>query len=206
MPTIIAVDGSSPGIGKSTLCTDLAKALGADHFREEEILTRPEFAAAAAEFNSGGVIRLETILQAMREFAKTSDGVVTDALLPFVPSLLVWGYDEAAIGEFHDALTRAIRPAHVVFVYLDGDPDAALRRACAREESGWLDWLIAKFGVPDRPAMIDHLRRQREITLRLVARQPWSLIVVDADQPADRVLKTTVQHLRDHAKSTGDTP
>lgn len=192
MTTIVAVDGASPGIGKSTLCTHLAQALGADHFREEEILTRPEFAAAAAEFNTGGRIELATILQAMREFGKTSKFVVTDALLPFVPSLLVWGYDETAIGEFHDELTQAIAPARVVFVYLDGDPDAALGRACVREEPGWLEWLIGKFGAPDRTAMIAHLRRQRDITLRLVARQPWSLVVLDADRPAGDVLRAAV--------------
>lgn len=206
MTTIVAVDGASPGIGKSTLCRGLAEALGADHFREEEILIRPEFAAAAAEFNTRERVRLETILDAMREFAKTSDLVVTDALLPFVPSLLVWGYDEAAIGEFHDALTEAIEPARVVFVYLDGDPDAALRRACDREEPGWLDWLIDKFGVPHRPAMIAHLDRQRDITLRLVRRQPWSLVLLDADQPPELVLRSAIHEVRDHAGSTDDTP
>lgn len=206
MTTIVAVDGASPGIGKSTLCTHLAQALGADHFHEEEILTRPEFAAAAAEFNEGGRVALETILRAMREFAKASDIVVTDALMPFVPSLLVWGYDETAIGEFHDELTQAIAPARVVFVYLDGDPDVALGRACAREEPGWLEWLIGKFGVPDRAAMIAHLRRQRDITLRLVARQPWSLVVLDADQSAEMVLDAALHRLRDHAEGSGDTP
>lgn len=203
MSTIIAVDGASPGIGKSTLCAALAPALGADQFREEEILTRPEFAPAADEFKTGGRIKPETILRSMREFAKTSGLVVTDALLPFVPSLLVWGYDETAIGEFHDALSQAIEPARVIFVYLDGDPDQALRRACEREEPGWLDWLLGKFGVPDRSAMIEHLRRQRDITLRLVARQPWSLVVLDADQPTDRVLADAIRDVRDHAAADG---
>lgn len=193
MRTIIAVDGASPGIGKSTLCAGLANALPADHFREEEILSRTEFAAAADEFNTTGRIHLDTILRSMQEFAKTSGCVVADALLPFVPSLLVWGYDETAIGEFHDRLTQAIHPAHVVFVYLDGDPDAALSRACVREEPSWLEWLIGKFGMPDRSAMIDHLHRQRDITLRLVARQPWTLILLDADQPAESVLRTAIQ-------------
>ena len=44
-------------MGKSTLCTGLAAALPGqvDHFREEEVLTRPAFSAVAAEFRTGPV-------------------------------------------------------------------------------------------------------------------------------------------------------
>jgi nucleoside-triphosphatase THEP1 len=49
---LVTVWGSSPGIGKSTLCAGLSEwlsgaGLRVDLFREEEILTRPQYAEVA---------------------------------------------------------------------------------------------------------------------------------------------------------------
>lgn len=57
----IAVAGSCPGIGKSTLCTALVcwlsdAGLRVDHFEEEHVLTRPQFAQVATEFTDTGVV------------------------------------------------------------------------------------------------------------------------------------------------------
>ena len=65
----VAVVGATPGVGKSTLCVRLAAALeerglAVDHFREEEILTRPAYRRVAAEFGSSGVVPPEVLIEA----------------------------------------------------------------------------------------------------------------------------------------------
>jgi len=204
---LVAVDGASPGVGKSTLCNGLAASLAAagtavDHFREEEILSRPEFADVAEQFTATQTVRLDSIVDAVTAFVINADAngtevIVADALLPFIPSLIVWGYDESAIGAFLDRISAAIAPARVVLLYVDGDPDVALRRAADREEPGWLEWLVGKLGVPDRAAAIRHLENQRDLTLRLVGRQPWELIVLsDAlERSPDQLLQAALEHL-----------
>jgi len=190
---LVAVDGASPGVGKSTLCNGLAASLAdaghrVDHFREEEILTRPEFTDVATQFTTTKTVRPATFIQAVTDLLGNADAngteiVVADALLPFIPSLLVWGYEESAINEFLTELSAAVVQTRIAFVYLDGIVDTSLARAEAREEPGWLDWLVDKLGQFDRAATVDYLAAQRDLTLRLVAAQPWDLVVLDnADQ------------------------
>ena len=73
MTVLIAVWGVSPGVGKSTLCAGLSRwltdaGLRVDHFREEEILTRPQFAAVAEAFKTTGTVGLRTLITASAEF------------------------------------------------------------------------------------------------------------------------------------------
>lgn len=91
MTVFVAVLGAAPGVGKSTLCVGLARALTADgwsvdHFREEEILSRSAYAAVAAEFRATGVVRPETLLTATTQYVNdtTADVVVADALFPYL--------------------------------------------------------------------------------------------------------------------------
>lgn len=96
----VAVAGAAPGIGKSTLAGALAgwlsaQGLSVDHFREEEILTRPEFAAVAAEFGAGGEVGLATLRAAMVDYvasfrAAGTDVVVADAAAREDPRWLAW--------------------------------------------------------------------------------------------------------------------
>ncbi|MFE4956164.1 hypothetical protein ACFRCW_19170 [Streptomyces sp. NPDC056653] len=70
--------------------------LRVDHFREEEILTRPQFAAVAEEFKATGTVELGTLIAATAKFVEAvvaSDDhvVIADALVPFVPTLLAMG-------------------------------------------------------------------------------------------------------------------
>lgn len=190
---VVAVLGSTPGIGKSTLCAGLAAALAdrglsVDHFREEEILSRPAYASVAAEFRAGGVVRPETLLAATADYmaGMTADVAVTDALLPYLPSLLAWGHRPAQLAGFLTALARIVRP---VVLYLDGDPLVALPRAAAREPNpGWLDWYVGKLAaatggtVHDLPTAAAHLRAERDLTLRLLA--DWDVHPIPAGPPA----------------------
>ena len=107
---LISVWGASPGIGKSTLCAGLSQwlagaGLRVDHFREEEILTRPQFAAVAGHFQATGAVEPPALLTATTQFvdsvlARGDDVVVADALMPFVPSLLAMGHSDQAIHAF----------------------------------------------------------------------------------------------------------
>ncbi|HEV7653903.1 MAG TPA: hypothetical protein VGP36_04080 [Mycobacteriales bacterium] len=184
MTVFIAVLGAAPGVGKSTLCSGLAAALPGrvDHFREEEILTRPAYAEVAAEFRAGGEVRPSTLLAATSAFVGRCDGdfVVTDALFPYLPSLRAWGHSPAALGSFLAALAEIVRP---VVLYLDEDPLVALPRAAAREDPTWLDWYLDKLGVPDVASAASHLCAERDLTLDLLS--SWDLHVLP---PADPVV------------------
>ncbi len=194
---LITVIGSSPGVGKSTLCGALANRLrgagtSVDHFQEADILTRPAFAAVADEFAGGaGSVRPETLVKAVRTYVSQAraDGVdvlVTDALIPFVPSLVAWGHDERTISEVVRDLVAAVEPTRVTVVYLRDDPDAALRRAIDREGPEWADWFVGRLAgspgtrsVDSLEAAAEHLRREAELTLRVLAATPWTVVTVD---------------------------
>ncbi|MQY40594.1 hypothetical protein SRB17_86270 [Streptomyces sp. RB17] len=118
MTVLISVWGASPGVGKSTLCDGLSRwlagaGLRGDHFREEEVLTRPQFTAVAEEFKATGRVRLQTLIAGTAQFvdavvASGDDVVITDALVPFVPTLLAMGHGEEAIDAFMSDLTEVL--------------------------------------------------------------------------------------------------
>ncbi|MBE1606536.1 hypothetical protein [Actinopolymorpha pittospori] len=193
----IAVVGNSPGVGKSTLCVALASWLrdaGAvvDHFEEEHILTRAQFRDVAEEFAGDGVVHPRTLVAATRSYVEHARGsgvdvLVTDALIPFVPSLVAWGQDEPAIAEIIRDLERAVEPTRVTLVYLRDDPGVALQRAVDREGPAWAEWYVGKLGaapgtrsVVDLASAAEHLRREADLTLRLLAASRWDVVIADA--------------------------
>ncbi|UUN29188.1 hypothetical protein [Streptomyces sp. FIT100] len=59
-----------------------------DHFCAEEILTRPQFAAVAEEFDATGTVWLGTLIAATAQFvdavvASGDDVAIADVLVPF---------------------------------------------------------------------------------------------------------------------------
>jgi hypothetical protein len=190
--------GAAPGVGKSTLCAGLAASfpgLRVDHFREEEILSRPSFAEVATEFRGGGPVRLETLLAATASFVTAStsaDVVIADSLFPYVPSLRAWGHPTSVIAAFLESLSPVVSP---VVLYLDGDPAVTLPRAATREAPGWLDWFVAKLAaypgsaVHDLPTAVAYLRDERDLTLRLLA--DWDVHVIPDGAP-DAVLSAAL--------------
>lgn len=215
MTVLISVWGASPGMGKSTLCAGLSRwltdtGLRVDHFREEEILTRPQFGAVAEEFTATGTVELTTLVAASARFVESvlasgDDVVVADALVPFVPTLLAMGHDERTIDAFLADLTRVLAPVRPVMVFLDGNAGTALSRAASREGPQWLDWYVAKLArygvsppVTDVASAVAYLRRERAVTLGTVSRHRWDLVVVDqADElPAAEVLRVAQQGLK----------
>ena len=215
MTVLISVWGASPGVGKSTLCAGLVRwlagaGLQVDHFREEEVLTRPQFTAVAESFKRTGAVDLATLIAATAEFvdsvlASGDDVVVADALVPYIPTLLAMGHEEETIGAFMADLTEVLVPVSPVMVFLDGDAEAALSRAARREGEQWLDWYVGKLAkyavsppVTDRASATNYLRRERAVTLDAMARRDWNLVVIErADAlTRDEVLSAAQQNLR----------
>ncbi|MCL7380811.1 hypothetical protein [Streptomyces sp. 35G-GA-8] len=213
---LISVIGSSPGVGKSTLCravTDWLAGTGAsvDHFEEADILTRSAFRPVAEEFAGGaGAVRPATLVACTRAYVEESlgagrDYLVTDALLPFIPSLVAWGHDESGLVQVMEELTRAVEPAQVTVVYVHDDPETALRRAVEREGAAWEHWYLRKLAdspgtraVHDLSSAADHLRFEADLTRRLLARTPWRLLTVDAGAlDAREAYAYTRRHLTD---------
>ncbi|MBK3574712.1 hypothetical protein JHN63_12995 [Streptomyces sp. MBT65] len=63
-----------------------------DHFREEEILTRPQLRSVAEEFEATEAVGRETLPAATARFvasvvARGDDVVIADALAPIMPAL-----------------------------------------------------------------------------------------------------------------------
>ena len=183
--TLVSVTGAVPGLGKTTLARRLAEDLHAALFLEHEIGADPAFAEVMAMYTRENVVALDVLLDGTRRFVDARAGTgthVVDALLPHLTSLLAWRYDDDAITAFfadlHDLLQCA--GARLVQLHLEGDVDAALDRAAAREGDGWLDWMVRKYGVADvddlRRAFADHARRSRT----LLARAPWTVLFVDS--------------------------
>jgi hypothetical protein len=213
---LISVWGSSPGVGKSTLCAGLAARLAergavVDWFREEEILTRPEFADVAREFAADGRVAPARLLEASGRYAATVAGLgggrgiaVADALMPYVPTLLAMGLDGAGIDAFMDELAPLCADLRPVLVYLDGDPVAGLERAARREGAGWLEAYLAKLAryrvepvVTDLASARAYLGREREVTLRAARRLGWREAGTGRAQhlTPDRVLETVLRRL-----------
>ncbi|MEV1086034.1 hypothetical protein AB0I98_48850 [Streptomyces sp. NPDC050211] len=215
MTALITVWGASPGVGKSTLCAGLYQwladtGLRVDHFREEEILTRLQFAAVAEEFKVTGRVQLQTLSAATAHFvdavtASGNDVVIADALMPFVPTLLAMGHGEETIDAFMTDLTEVLAQVRPIMVFLDGNAESALSRAATREGEQWLDWYVAKLAgyevsppVADVASAVKYLLRERAVTLDAVRRNDWGLVVVErADElPPGEVLQVAQRGLR----------
>lgn len=215
MTILVCVWGVAPGAGKSTLCSALSGALAdvglqVDHFREEEILTRSEFAGVAAEFRRTGAVTLPALLASSAQFADAirasgADVAVADALAPYVPTLLALGHSDQAVTAFAAELAGTLSAVSPVMVYLDGNPGTALARAAEREGPQWLDWYIGKLThyrvvppVSDLASATGYLRRERAVTLAAASRMGWPLVRVDGAtelSPA-QALEAVTQGLR----------
>lgn len=173
-----------------------------DHFREEEILSRAAFAEVARQFRDTGQVDPAALLAATTRYVESLDAqgvqvAVLDALLPFIPSLLAWGYDDAAGGEFVADLSERLRDRPLVLLYVDGAPERAIARAVRRENPAWLTWLIDRYQgvrgdqpVRDEPSLCRHLHRRRRLTLELLAEYGWDIVTLDSDTSSAEELLT----------------
>lgn len=192
MTRLVAVFGTSPGIGKTTLVRRLAaeaSRIGSvDRFDEEDILSRSEFATVATQFRETAVVDLDVLLDASTRFVASAmayDTVVTDTLFPYVPSLLAWGHDEDTIRSFVAQLHSILEPLQPFVVYLDGDPAEALPRAAKRSGDVWLRNFLTKVAtykttppIRDLPGTVAHLRRERDVTLGCLIDAGFEVVIL----------------------------
>ncbi|WP_406454532.1 hypothetical protein OH768_17080 [Streptomyces sp. NBC_01622] len=224
MTVLVSVWGAAPGVGKSTLCAGLSRSLAGaglrvDHFREEEVLTRPQFAAVAGEFEAKGAVGLETLAAAAACFAESvvargDEVVIADALVPFVPTLLAMGHGAETIDAFTAGLTSVLARVRPVVVFLDGDAGVALSRAAEREGPEWLERYVGKLAaygvsprVTDLASAVTYLRRERAVTLGAVRQPGWGLVVVERapELSPDEVLRVVRQGLKPWLGDAGAT-
>lgn len=204
--TFVLVTGASPGLGKSTLARRLGDRLAARHpevvvFPEAMIGDCPAFADVLASFRATGTASRAALVDATQRFAGTyRDGraiVVQDMLLPYVPSLLAWGFSDAEIAEVFAEIDAACVGIRLVQLHLDGSPARSVPRAVEREDPSWLDWMLTKVSryadvaspVTDLPSLVAYFEGARRRTRRLLARAPWPVTVLDADRGPEHVLE-----------------
>ena len=212
-PLIIMVTGAVPGLGKSSLCKTLTEVLRADgylaeRFDEEDILTSAAFREIIVSFRNEGRVAAEVLLRGAVNYAEAVNGrqgqiFVQDMLFPYLPSLLAWGYSDEEIAVFLSELGYALRCADVVEVHLEGDVPQAIWRACRREEEGWLDMLVAKVNryadsgrVADTTSLAEYFDSAQARTHRLLARAPWPVLTLCADEGAGEVSHVALDWVR----------
>lgn len=180
--------GAVPGLGKSTLARGLAAALDVTLFEESDIRTDPAFVEVMDTFETTGTVPLDVMLDAGAAFEPAPGRQVLDALFPYLQSLLAWEPDDDAITAFFGDLADRLAPHRMVELHLTNDAEAALARAVAREDDGWLEWLAANKGV-EPGALVDHLAAAADRAVRLLSTAPWPVHVIDVtDVDASHVL------------------
>jgi len=191
------------------LAASLAAAIDAggrrvELFREEDIRRHPAFAAVVREFGAADEVRLGTLVAAAAEYVRSArraraDVFVLDALFPYLPSLLAWGYSDDEIADVFARLAAVFEGFSVVEVHLDADARSALARADAREGGDWLGNHIAKVSryrtarqVVTLDDVVAYYGEAAQRSQALLARAPWPVAWICADGgEADALVKAT---------------
>lgn len=211
---VVLVNGAGVGLGKSTLAKALHRELEeagyqAAHFEENDILTDPSFASVIRDFQTRTRVELATLLDAARAYLDVARAggatvYVLDALFPYLPSLLAWGYsDEEIIGFFH-SLADLFQGGPVIELYLHGDLRRGVERATAREGEKWLAQLLTRASrhTPTPVESVDDLVAASQAAAArariLVNSAPWTVALLNADEGADAVLTAARHRLRNH--------
>jgi hypothetical protein len=207
------VTGAAPGLGKSTMARCLGDRLDLNGrevvvFLEAMIAERDEFADVMSSFRSTGIASGAALVEATRRFAATYRGgspaiVIQDMLLPYLPSLLAWGFLDSEIADLFAQIAAVCSGIQLVQVHLDGSPALSVPRAVEREEPPWLDWEIAKVSryadatapVTDLASLVEYFEGARRRTRKLLAEAPWPVIVVDVDHGHDRAIDDAANEL-----------
>ncbi len=212
-PLILMVTGSTPGLGKTTLCRRLVAHLNGSNrpavlFAEEDILQRAEFAETIAAWKTGEPVPREVLLDAAERYSDTcrredAQIFVQDMLFPYLPSLLSWGYGDREIRDFFEAIGDRCKAADLVQIHLTGDPRSALQRARQRSGEGWFRLLLSAVSdyanqvetLADLDGLAGYFVGATERTRRLLEATPWPVIRVDVERGEDEVAARAIERL-----------
>lgn len=117
-------------------------------------------------------------------------------LLPYLPSLLAWGFSDAEIADLFAEIAEACSGIQLLQIHLTGSAKLCLPRAIDREEPSWLDWMIAKVAqyedvgapVTDLASLIQYFDSADRRTSKLLADTPWPVVVIDADRGQEQAI------------------
>jgi hypothetical protein len=197
--------GVAPGIGKSTLATGLATALSpVDLFGEEQVFTRPAFAAVAQRFRTRTFPTPDVFLPAyaatFADLRATSAWGVLDWNCASMASDLPWALDSpTALRSFIDDVGRLAADLAPVAFFLEGDVLTATQRAVAERGPSFLAQWGAVVGEESIEAIAAHhrsLRPMHDADVRLLAEAGFAVHVLDATRPAPAVLSDALALLR----------
>jgi hypothetical protein len=210
---LILINGAAPGLGKSSLAKELVARMeligwDVELFEEQDILEHADFAAVIQAWRSGGNVDSSTLLAATKAYLSScwvqgADVHVQDSLLPFLPSLLAWGWSDYDIASFFSELGVSMRDFQVLQVQLEGDAREGLQRASDREGAEWLDWFSEKVrGYADGGARADdledviaYLESAKSRSHGLLTQAPWQVCFADLDQGSDAVVSEVMRQL-----------
>jgi hypothetical protein len=195
---IVMVTGGAPGVGKTELSRLLAQWCAesgwtVERFDEADIFERVEFAELMAVWARGERPTLDLILGTVQAYIDTCDasGVdvfVQDALFPFLPSLLAWGFDDQQITRFLARLEQVCGAWRLVQIHLIGDPAVAIPRAARREGDAWLPHFIERVSafsggqsVVDIETLADYFDKTDARIQGLLRKVPWPVCIISAE-------------------------
>lgn len=205
---LVLVTGAGPGLGKSTLARAVASILASrgirtQLFEEAEIKAHPAFVSLWGEFQATGQVTANALIDSAGDYINRLDAAsvevgILDALFPYLPSLLAWGYSDVAIAAFFEQLGAVFGARPVIELHLVGDLTTALARATGREADGWLEAMISKLAAHegaspvvdecDAAKLLEALARRSR---GLLEEAPWPVVFVDANAGISGALETS---------------
>lgn len=208
----VMTSGVSPGIGKSTLTSGLARRAGAagldaQLLNVDQIFSRLEFGAIGRAFRDRTYPTAEMMLRGYERLASAlgrTGAVIFDWSCLGMVSDLPWaeGRPDVLLQHARDVLelTRPLRPVLLVLV---GDIEVAVTRAAKERGERWVRryaGLAAMDGAATRTrlaAIADWIRGQPYETLELHAFRTagWPVWEIDAMRPSSDVLEDAAARL-----------
>jgi thymidylate kinase len=192
--SFVSITGPGPGAGKSTLAAALAQALEDDGVAvrsvpENWFFEWPAYTDLADRFRERRYPSADDLLAAFdrlrRDVGPDTLWVQEWSWIDLAEDLPWAVRDETALGRFCATLAERAAALRPVILYLDVEPEQAVRRAVLQRGEAW-------FKSPVDDVVRDYAVREPRL-LRAIAGGAWTVHHLDASRPADDVLETALR-------------